>query len=95
VTDTQPTPAPDSKPKPQAKTAGRGAGSNAKLILVGVVAVFVVLFIAMNTHDTKVDFVFGSTKISVIWVILLSVAPGFALGASLPQLRRRRRGKKS
>ena len=93
MTDPQPTPSPTTKT--QAKNAGRGAGSNAKLIVVGIVAVFVVLFIAMNTHDTKVDFVFGSTKISVIWVILLSLALGFALGALLPQLRRRRRGKKS
>ena len=93
MTDPQPTPAPS--PKTQAKRAGRGAASTAKLVLVGVVAVFAVLFIGMNTHDTKVDFVFGSTKISVIWVILLSLALGFALGALLPQLRRRRRGKKS
>jgi uncharacterized integral membrane protein len=93
VTDPQPTPVPSTKT--EAKSAGRGAGSTAKLALVGLVALFAVLFIAMNTQDTKVDFVFGSTKISVIWVILLSVALGVALGALLPQLRRRRRGKKS
>lgn len=92
MTDPQPTPAPSTKT--QAKNAGRGAASAAKLVLVGIVALFAVLFIGMNTHDTKVDFVFGSTKISVIWVILLSLALGFALGALLPQLRRRRRGKK-
>jgi uncharacterized integral membrane protein len=93
LTDPQPTPAPI--PKTKGKTAGRSAGSTAKIVLIGLVGLFAVLFIAMNTHDTKVDFVFGSTKISVIWVILLSLALGFALGASLPQLRRRRRGKKS
>ena len=92
MTDPQPTPAPSTKT--QAKSAGRGAASAAKLVLVGIVALFAVLFIGMNTHDTKVDFVFGSTKISVIWVILLSLALGFALGALLPQLRRRRRSKK-
>jgi uncharacterized integral membrane protein len=93
VTDPQPTSAPDPKAKP--KPSGRGAASNAKLIVVGVIGIFAVLFIAMNTHDTKVDFVFGSTKVSVIWVILLSIALGFALGMLFPQLRRRRRGKKS
>jgi uncharacterized integral membrane protein len=91
MTDPQPTPAPSPKTKPPA----RSAGSTAKVVLVGLVGLFAVLFIALNTNDTKVDFVFGSTKISVIWVILLSLALGFALGALLPQLRRRRRGKKS
>jgi uncharacterized integral membrane protein len=93
LTDPKPTPSP--VPTTKTKASGRSAGSTAKLVLVGIVLVFAVLFIAMNTHDTKVDFVFGSTKISVIWVILLSLALGFALGALLPQLRRRRRGKKS
>jgi uncharacterized integral membrane protein len=93
MTDPTPTPSTSAKPKP-ART-GRSAGSNARLIVIGIVAVFAILFIALNTHDTKIDFVFGSTKISVIWVILLSIALGFALGTLLPQLRRRRRGKKS
>ena len=93
MTDPQPTPA--ASPKTKAKTGGRSAGSTAKLVVVGLVGLFVVLFVALNTHDTKVDFIFGSTKVSVIWVILLSLALGFALGALLPQLRRRRRGKKS
>ena len=93
MSDPQPTPA--ASPKTTAKTGGRSAGSTAKLVVVGLVGLFVVLFVALNTHDTKVDFIFGSTKVSVIWVILLSLALGFALGALLPQLRRRRRGKKS
>jgi uncharacterized integral membrane protein len=93
MTDPQPTPS--ASPKTTAKTGGRSAGSTAKLVVVGLVGLFVVLFVALNTHDTKVDFIFGSTKVSVIWVILLSLALGFALGALLPQLRRRRRGKKS
>jgi uncharacterized integral membrane protein len=90
---TDPTPTPSKQPKP-ART-GRSAGSNARLIVIGIVAVFAILFIALNTHDTKIDFVVGSTKISVIWVILLSIALGFALGTLFPQLRRRRRSKKS
>ena len=66
-----------------------------KLVVIGIVALFAILFIVLNTHDTKIDFVFGTTHVSVIWVILLSIALGFALGALLPQLRRRRRGRKS
>lgn len=92
---TDPQPAPIQKPDAKPQRAGRGAASTARLVVIGLVGIFAVLFIALNTHDTKVDFVFGSTKLSVIWVILLSIALGFALGALLPQLRRRRRGKKS
>jgi uncharacterized integral membrane protein len=53
------------------------------------------MFIAFNTHHATVNFVFGSTKLSVIWVILLSIGLGVVLGLFVPQLRRRRRTGKS
>jgi len=93
MSDPTPTPAPSANGKP--KAAGRGASSNVKLLLIGIVALFAILFIVLNTHSAKVNFVFGSTKISVIWVILLSIALGFLLGLLFPSLRRRRGSKKS
>jgi len=93
MSDPTPTPAPSANGKP--KAAGRGASSNVKLLLIGIVALFAILFIVLNTHSAKVNFVFGSTKISVIWVILLSIGLGFLLGLWFPSLRRRRRGKQS
>ena len=93
MTDPTPTPAPSPAAKP--KSAGRGSASNVKLVVIGIVALFAILFIVLNTHSAKVNFVFGSTKISVIWVILLSIGLGFVLGLWFPSLRRRRRGKQS
>jgi len=58
------------------------------IALVGLYALF---FIVLNTHRAKVSFVFASAKISVIWVILLSLAVGFVLGVLGSRLHRRRK----
>jgi uncharacterized integral membrane protein len=62
-----------------------------QLTAIGLVALYAILFIVLNTHRAKVSFVFASTKISVIWVILLSLAVGFVLGALGTRLYRRRK----
>jgi uncharacterized integral membrane protein len=60
------------------------------LAVAVLVAVYAVLFVVLNTHSARVSFVFASTRISVIWVILLSIGVGFVLGMLVPQLYRRR-----
>jgi uncharacterized integral membrane protein len=62
-----------------------------QLTAIGLVALYTILFIVLNTHRAKVSFVFASTKISVIWVILLSLAVGFVLGVLGGRLYRRRK----
>ena len=62
-----------------------------QLTVIGLVALYAILFIVLNTHRAKVSFVFGTTKISVIWVILLSLAVGFVLGVLGTRLNRRRK----
>ena len=62
-----------------------------QLTAIGLVALYAILFIVLNTHRAKVSFVFASTKISVIWVILLSLAVGFVLGVLGARLNRRRK----
>jgi uncharacterized integral membrane protein len=62
-----------------------------QLAAIGLVAVYAILFIVLNTHRAKVSFVFASTKISVVWVILLSLAVGFVLGVLGSRLNRRRK----
>jgi uncharacterized integral membrane protein len=62
-----------------------------QLTAIGLVALYTILFIALNTNRAKVSFVFASTKISVIWVILLSLAVGFVLGVLGTRLNRRRK----
>ena len=58
---------------------------------IGLVALYAILFIVLNTHRAKVSLVFASAKISVIWVILLSLAVGFVLGVLVTRLHRRRK----
>ena len=62
-----------------------------QLAAIGLVALYALLFIILNTHRAKVSFVFATTRISVIWVILLSLAVGFVLGVLGSRLNRRRK----
>lgn len=66
-----------------------------RLIGVGVVAVYLLLFVVLNTRQVPVKFVFASTRVSLIWVILLSLGAGVVLGVLLSQLRRHRMRKRS
>lgn len=61
-----------------------------QLTAIGLVALYTLLFIILNTNRAKVSFVFASARISVIWVILLSLAAGLVLGVLLSRLHRRR-----
>lgn len=62
----------------------------ARLAVLAVGAVYAVLFIAFNTHRAKIDFVFASTRLSLIFLVLLALAIGFVLGVLATQLRRHR-----
>jgi uncharacterized integral membrane protein len=61
-----------------------------RLIAIGAIAVYALLFVVLNTRAVKVRFVFASARVSLIWVILLSLGVGVALGVLLSQLHRRR-----
>jgi len=62
-----------------------------QLTAIGLIGLYALLFIILNTHRAKVSFVFGTTRVSVIWVILLSLAVGVVLGALGSRLNRRRK----
>jgi uncharacterized integral membrane protein len=64
----------------------------ARFAILGAAVVYAVLFIAFNTHRAKIDFVFASTRISLIFLVLLALAIGFVLGVLATQLRRHRQG---
>jgi uncharacterized integral membrane protein len=53
---------------------------NGKFIAIGVLALVLVVFALVNTHDVNVDFVVTSVDTSMIVVILVSAVVGFALG---------------
>jgi uncharacterized integral membrane protein len=65
-----------------------------RLIGLGVVTVYVLLFVVLNTRRVPVKFVFASTRVSLIWVILLALAAGVVLGVLLSQLHRHRMRKR-
>jgi uncharacterized integral membrane protein len=62
-----------------------------RLLPAGAAVVYFAFFIGLNTHHVKVSFVFSSTRVSLIWVVLLSGALGIVLGVLLSQLYRFRR----
>ena len=57
---------------------------------LGVVGLLVLLFVLLNTGRVEVSFVFFSADVSLIWVILLSVALGMIAGPLLMRLARRK-----
>jgi uncharacterized integral membrane protein len=57
-----------------------GRKVNVKLITLGVLAAILVLFAVLNTHEVGVDFIFNTWSASLIVVILIAAAIGFAIG---------------
>ena len=62
----------------------------ARLIVITLVGLYVLLFVVLNTRGVKVSFVAGSTRVSLIWVILLALVAGVVLGVLASQLYRHR-----
>jgi uncharacterized integral membrane protein len=60
------------------------------LILLAVVA-YAVAFVLENRKQVHIHFVFAKTTVSLIWLILLSLALGVLGGRLVPLYRRRRR----
>ena len=66
-------------------------GSPWKLILFAVLAVYALLIVLLNREQVEVSFVFFTTEISLLVLILLCVGLGFAAGYLFDQIRGRRR----
>jgi uncharacterized integral membrane protein len=72
----------------------RGPGERrvfARLVVLLAVVAYAVAFVLENRKQVNVHFVFVTARVSLIWVILLSIALGVIGGRLLPQLYRRRR----
>ena len=61
-----------------------------KLILFGVLAVYALLIVLFNRKQVEVSFVFFTTRISLLVLILLCVGLGFTAGYLFNQIRARR-----
>jgi uncharacterized integral membrane protein len=63
----------------------------ARLIVLAIVIAYAIAFILENGKHVSVHFVLGTTRVSLIWVVLLALALGAIGGILLSQLERRRR----
>ena len=61
----------------------------ATLLALALLVAYAVAFVVQNDHAVSVCFVFATTHVSLIWVILLSLAVGLLGGLLLPRLERR------
>jgi uncharacterized integral membrane protein len=61
------------------------------LIVLGLLGAYVVAFVVENNKQINVHFVLGTARVSLIWVILLTLVIGALGGLLLSQVYRRRR----
>jgi uncharacterized integral membrane protein len=57
-----------------------GRNVNVKLIVLGLLAVVLVVFALLNTHEVGVDWLFDTVSAPMILVIAISAAIGFGMG---------------
>jgi uncharacterized integral membrane protein len=62
----------------------------AAVVALIVTIVYLILLIARNTRQVKVDYVFGDAKARVVWLIVVSALAGWVLGIATAYLLRRR-----
>jgi uncharacterized integral membrane protein len=63
----------------------------ARLIVLALLVAYAIGFVLENGKNVKVHFVLVTTSVSLVWLILLSLAIGLVGGILLAQLDRRRR----
>ena len=69
---------------------GHRGGLYATVILGIVAVILLILLIARNTRQVKVDYVFGHYQTALIWLVVLSAIVGWVLGIVTAYLVRRR-----
>lgn len=78
----------------QGRSEGDGAGARGvslRAALVGIVVLVVVLLAVDNRHSVKVGYLLDEARIPLVWVIVLSLVVGAALGRAVTFVRARRR----
>ena len=65
------------------------------IITLGLVLAYGIAFVLENNKHVSLHFVFATARVSLIWLVLLSVALGLLLGVLLSQLYRRRRRRRA
>jgi uncharacterized integral membrane protein len=62
-----------------------------RLIVLVALAAYAIAFVLENRKSVSLHFVFGTARVSLVWLILPSLALGVIAGILLAQLERRRR----
>jgi uncharacterized integral membrane protein len=62
-----------------------------RIAVLGLLVAYGIAFVLENNKHVHVHFVLGTAHVSLIWLILLSVALGLLLGVLVSQLYRRSR----
>jgi uncharacterized integral membrane protein len=62
-----------------------------RLVVLLAIVAYAVAFVLENRKQVNIHFTFATARVSLIWLILLSLALGVVVGRLLPQLYRRRR----
>ena len=79
----EPSPRPDGRQRNEAR-------SWLIVIALALVVAYLIWFVIDNTHTVEVHWIFGTTHGSLIWVILVSLLLGAAIGLLALWLGRRR-----
>ena len=66
-----------------------------RLIVLVLLAAYAVGFVLENRKSVSLHFVFATAAVSLVWLVLLSLALGFVVGILLSQLERRRRRRRT
>jgi uncharacterized integral membrane protein len=69
---------------------GHRTGLYTTLVLGIIALVLLILLIARNTRQVRLDYVFGHTKAGLIWLLVISAITGWVLGIVTAFLVRRR-----
>ena len=62
-----------------------------RLVALVVLVAYAIAFVLENRKHISLHFVFATARVSLVWLVLLSIALGLAGGILLAQLERRRR----
>jgi uncharacterized integral membrane protein len=62
-----------------------------RLILLGLLALYLLLFVVLNSNSVKIRFVFFTSRISLIVALVLAAVIGYAGGYLVNEMRGRRK----
>jgi uncharacterized integral membrane protein len=66
-----------------------------RLVVLMLLAAYAIAFVLENRKAVSLHFVVATANVSLVWLILLSLAVGFVVGILLSQLERRRRRRRA